>query len=70
MKMIKGTWPASHIISVAREGDEFTPEKIIKNWNTKQTYSPTRVQQMESNISGKRSVVGDVGLAPSCGSLL
>jgi hypothetical protein len=44
--------------------------KTIKNWNTKQTYNPTRVQQMESNISRKWVRFGDIRLDSSCGLLL
>jgi hypothetical protein len=74
-RMIKGTWASCLTHHQCRSWGSgrwmYTwKAKTINNWNTKQTYSATRVQHTESNISRKWSIVGDVRLDPSRGSLL
>jgi hypothetical protein len=71
--MIKGTWPASHIINVTREetGDECTHEKLKSSRIGTQSRHIVLLESSRwKKISRKRPIVDDVGLAPSCGSLL
>jgi hypothetical protein len=73
--MIKGTWPASHIINVTREeaGDECTHAKLKSSRIGTQSRHIVLLESSRWNkffFSRKRPIVDDVGLAPSGGSPL